>query len=181
MADEALSGLAALLRARNAIDEQIAAVIDRPMTSGHLGEWIAARVFGIDLEQSAAQKAIDGRFRGGWLDGRSVNVKWYLKREGALDMSSSPDLDFYLVLAGPKASAATSRGTTRPWLVSSVHLIEAQALAADLLARGRVVGVAASVREQVWAASEVYPRATNALLHLSEEQRAALDLFAPPA
>jgi hypothetical protein len=27
---------------RNRIDDQIAAIIDRPMTSGHLGEWIAS-------------------------------------------------------------------------------------------------------------------------------------------
>ncbi|WP_327582217.1 hypothetical protein OHA25_40640 [Nonomuraea sp. NBC_00507] len=40
--------IAALLRERNGVDEKIAAAIQRPMNAGHLGEWIAAQVFGID-------------------------------------------------------------------------------------------------------------------------------------
>jgi hypothetical protein len=35
------------------------------MTSGHLGEWIAAQVFDIALEASAVAVGIDGRFRSG--------------------------------------------------------------------------------------------------------------------
>lgn len=176
-----LPGLAALLRIRNPIDAEIAAVIHRPMTAGHLGEWIAARVFGIVLEANANHKASDGHFRGGPLDGCSVDVKWYLRRDGILDMSASKALDFYLVLAGPKVSAATSLGTTRPWHISSVHLIEAQALAKDLRSHGLAVGVASSVRERVWACSQVYPHAKHPLLPLTAEQSAALALFAPPA
>jgi len=41
--DEAVQVVAGLLRDRNMIDAEIAAVIGRPMTAGHLGEWIAAR------------------------------------------------------------------------------------------------------------------------------------------
>jgi hypothetical protein len=48
------------LRNRNAIDQDIAAITGRPMTSGHLGEWIAAQIFGIELEPSAAAPGIDG-------------------------------------------------------------------------------------------------------------------------
>ena len=48
-----LARTAALLRQRNAIDAELARLIQRPMTSGHLGEWIAAQVFGIELEASA--------------------------------------------------------------------------------------------------------------------------------
>ncbi len=56
---------------------------------GHLGEWIAAQVFGIELERHATAKGIDGRFA----DGRTVNIKWYLKREGLLDLcDDGPDL-----------------------------------------------------------------------------------------
>jgi hypothetical protein len=63
--DDELAQIARLLTERNAIDDTIAAIIDRPMTSGHLGEWIAAQVFDIELERSAATAAIDGRFRSG--------------------------------------------------------------------------------------------------------------------
>jgi hypothetical protein len=50
-----------LLRDRNTIDAKIATIIGRPMTAGHLGEWIAARIFGMALEPSATATAIDGR------------------------------------------------------------------------------------------------------------------------
>ncbi|CAN5649904.1 hypothetical protein BH18ACT7_BH18ACT7_11070 [soil metagenome] len=53
----------------------ITGVIERPMTAGHAGEWIAAQVFDIELEMSASQSAIDKRFRGSPLVGRSVNIK----------------------------------------------------------------------------------------------------------
>ena len=84
-----LARAAALLRERNAIDAELARLIQRPMTSGHLGEWIAAQVFDIELEASAVAAGIDGRFRSGPLQGRTVNIKWYLKREGLLDTTES--------------------------------------------------------------------------------------------
>ena len=114
MISDDLPKVAGLLDQRNAIDGEIAAIIQRPMTSGHLGEWIASRVFDIQLESSAAARGIDGRFRNGPLRGKAVNVKWYLKREGILDVADSDELDFYLVLAGPTSPAVTSRGSTRP-------------------------------------------------------------------
>jgi len=95
------------------------------MTSGHLGEWIASQVFDIELERSAAAAAIDGHFRSGLLEGRTVNIKWYLNREGLLDTSESDLLDYYLVLAGPPAAAASSRGGTRPRRIDSVFPFDA--------------------------------------------------------
>ena len=83
MDEDSLTRVGVLLRERNAIDGEIAWLIQRPMTSGHLGEWIAAQVFDIQLETSAAAAGIDGRFRSGPLQDRTVNIKWYLKREGA--------------------------------------------------------------------------------------------------
>jgi hypothetical protein len=65
------------------------------MIAAHLGEWIAAQVFDIELEQSAVTATIDGRFRSGPLQGCTVNVKWYLKQEDLLDMSESSALDYY--------------------------------------------------------------------------------------
>jgi hypothetical protein len=50
---DSLARAAALLRERNAIDAELAGLTGRPMTSGHLGEWIAAQVFDIALEEAA--------------------------------------------------------------------------------------------------------------------------------
>ena len=62
---DSLAQAAILLRQRNAIDVKLARLIHRPMTSGHLGEWIAAQIFDIELEASAVAAGIDGRFRSG--------------------------------------------------------------------------------------------------------------------
>lgn len=105
MTDAQLAEVAELLRERNLIDERLAQVLGRPPEKGHTSEWIASRIFDIALETSASHKAIDGRFRSGPLAGRTVNVKWMLKREGGLDMTESADLDYYLVLTGPTATA----------------------------------------------------------------------------
>ena len=137
--------IASLLRERNALDERIGAIIQRPMTSGHLGEWIAAQVFGIELAASAVEAGIDGRFRAEPLHGRTVNVKWYLKREGLLDVTESPVLDFYLVLTGPLSAALSSRGGLRPWCIAAVYLFDAKRLLDELRARGVKIGVASSV------------------------------------
>jgi len=93
MSSEKLEQIAQLLRERNTIDEMIAKIIGRPMVSGHLGEWIAARVFQIELEPTAVAPGIDGRFTSGSLQGRTVNVKSSLKREGVLDITeaAAPD------------------------------------------------------------------------------------------
>ena len=72
-----LTRLAALLAAKNQADSGITALIGRPSQIGHLGEWIAARVFDIELHASAATAASDGVFRSGAPAGRTVNVKWY--------------------------------------------------------------------------------------------------------
>jgi hypothetical protein len=94
---DSLARIAALLRERNAIDAELARLIQRPMTSGHLGEWIAAQIFGIELEATAVTAGIDGRFGSGPLQGQTVNIKWYLKREGLLDTTESTAPDYYLV------------------------------------------------------------------------------------
>jgi hypothetical protein len=176
---DSLARAAALLRERNAIDVELARLMQRPMTSGHLGEWIAAQVFGIELEASAVAAAIDGRFRSGPLQGRSVNIKWYLKREGLLDTTESTALDYYLVLAGPPATAASSRGTTRPWCIEAVFLFDARQLRSEQITRGVKRGVASSVIKQQWAAAEVYPSATNPQLTVTSQQAEQLRLFAP--
>lgn len=178
MADEQLEELAELLRERNTIDARIGRLINRPMTAGHAGEWIASRVFDIALEPSAVAKAIDGRFRTGPLAGRSINVKWYLKRENLLDMTDDPALDYYLVLAGPKASSHDDR-TLRPWRIDAVYLFDAHALLTQQEERGVKTGIASGVRVEQWQAAEIYPTQTCQALLLDANQREKLRLFAP--
>lgn len=178
MDDDKVGHIARLLRERNAIDDTIAGIIQRPMTSGHLGEWIAAQVFDIELEHSAAAAAIDGRFCSGPLTGRTVNVKWYLKQEGALDMSNSPALDYYLVLTGPRSAALTSKNSTRPWRIDAVYLFNARKLADEQHARGVTAGIAASVRVSQWSAAEIFPVPRNPTLPLSQRQTRLLKLYA---
>ena len=156
-----LARAAALLHERNAIDAELARLMQRPMTSGHLGEWIAAQIFDIELEASAVAKGIDGRFRSGPLRGRTVNIKWYLKRQGMMDTTESTDLDYYLVLTRPPAAAASSRGSTRPWCIEAVFLFDARQLRSEQITRGVKQGVASSVIKQQWAAAEIYSSAAN--------------------
>jgi hypothetical protein len=177
MVTETLRRIAKLLEDRNEIDKQIAVITERPMTSGHLGEWIAVQVFDIELEASASATAIDGRFRSGPLEGRTVNVKWYLQREGMLDMTTSDLLDDYLVMTGPVSPATSSHRRTRPWRIDGVYLFDAATLHTDLIGRGARVGTASSIRTELWAQAEIYPKPTNPRMPLSAEQREALQLF----
>lgn len=179
METDSLAQAATLLRERNAIDVGLARLIHRPMTSGHLGEWIAAQIFDIELEVSAAAAGIDGHFRSGPLQGRTVNIKWYLKREGLLDTTESTALDYYLVLTGPPSSAVSSKGTMRPRCIEAVYLFEARQLQAEQIARGVKRGVASSVIKKQREAAEIYPSATNPELAVTLQQVEQLRLFAP--
>jgi hypothetical protein len=178
MSDTSLAEVAALLRERNALDARLGQILGRPPEKGHLGEWIASQIFDIQLETSASHKAIDGRFRAGLLAGHTVNIKWFLKREGGLDMTESPDLDYYLVLTGPTTAALSSRGMTRPAVITAVYLFAAMQLLAEQRARGVKVGVFFSVVNAQWQAAEIYPTATCPALPLTDAQRRQLQLFA---
>ncbi len=179
--EAAIRRLAALVGTKNAADAAIAEVIGRPCQMGHVGEWIAAQVFDIELHSSATVEASDGVFRSGPLVGRSVNVKWYLKGEGILDLHVGAGPDLYLVMTGPRSPAGSSRGAVRPWVISTVYLFEHEPLVADLVGRGRKAGVASSVRRAVWAAAEIFPRSASPLLELKEDHRQMLSLFGPGA
>ncbi len=176
MTDDEVARIAQLLRDRNAIDDQIAAIIERPMASGHLGEWIAAQIFDITLEDAVAT-AIDGRFHSGPLKSRTVNVKWSLKQEGLLDITEAPVLDYYLVMTGPRSAALSSRKSTRPWRIDSVYLFQAAELLAQQQARRVKIGVASSMLAGQWQAAEIYPTARNPALPLSQQQIDLLWLF----
>ena len=173
MNDEHVARLAKLIREKNRLDGEISAITGRPALIGHLGEYIASRLFDIELAESATQKSFDGRFRKGPLAGKAVNIKWYAKRENILDLVTEDPPDYYLVMTGPKASPGSSKGRTRPWLISSVFLFETDELMEALSIRGVRVGTATSVVEELWEAAEAYPKQNNGLLRLSggdEEQ-----------
>lgn len=174
-----LERLAALIRSKNAIDAEIAAILGRPAQIGHAGDYIAATIFGIALERSAANRGFDGRFADGALAGKTVNVKWYGKNEGLLDLNASHPPDFYLVFTGPRSAPASSRGATRPWVIASVFLFDAHALLREARERGVQVGVATSLRLRSWDLAEIYPAQRNQALLLSDAQRRELSLFGP--
>lgn len=169
--------LAELIQTRNAVTSEIAALIGRPAQLGHIGEYIASRILGIVLEESASQKSIDGHFTYGELAGHTVNIKWYTKQEGLLALNVEHLPDFYLVLAGPKAGASSSRGTVRPWVIEAVYLFDAHKLLSVLLSRGIKISEATSVRRHLWDEAEIYPVQQNTRLMLSEEQRALWEFF----
>lgn len=172
-----LEDLARMIHARNAIDDKVSKIIGRPAEKGHVGEYIASKVFGITLEHAATQKAFDGRLAVGPLAGKTANIKWYAKREGYLDTQEAEVPDFYLVLTGPQALAASSRGTTRPWLIENVYLFPGPDFVNKLRGRGVKVGDASSVRVPDWDEAEIYPRSNPSLLELSDKQRGLLALF----
>jgi len=172
-----LEELADLVQRRNSLSKEITPIIGRPALIGHLGEYIASRIFDIELEVSAVNKGFDGRFRSGPHVGKSVNVKWYAKKEGLLDIRVDAVPDYYMVLTGPPAKVLHSRGEHRPWLIDSTYLFDAARLI-DCLARKQVrIGTATSVSSVLWHSAEVFPIATNPLLPLTRDQVVMLSLF----
>ena len=176
--DEQLARLAELLQSRNAIDAQIAAVIGRPALTGHIGEWIAARIFPIAAHKQANIKGSDGIFTAGLLAGQSVNVKWYWRHENVLDINVQAVPDWYLVLAGPRGNAISSQGQHRPALIHAVYLLHGSTLLEQLKAFKVKIGIATSVRKQMWEKAEIYPRQVCQALILSPEQNTVLDRLA---
>jgi hypothetical protein len=169
--------LAELIHAKNKIDDEIAEIIGRPSLIGHIGEYIASEIFKIELEQSAVEKGIDGRFTQGPLKGQTVNIKFYAKRENLLDINPDYLPDYYLVITGPKSGPVSSRGATRPWLISSVYLFNSQKLMNELKNCDVKIGIAASVISKLWDEAEIYPNQSNNIIPLSEEQVQQLRLF----
>ena len=176
-ARDRLRRLASLTRQRNRVDAEIAGLIGRPAHPGHIGDFVAAAIFDIRLLKDATHPGADGQFTRGPLAGRSVNVKKYSLDQGLLDMRPDALPDFFLVLTGPRRPAASSRGTSQPWTIESVYLLEAAPLVAQLTARGVKIGVATSVRRRVWDDAEIYPSPRGGALRLTPEQISMLELF----
>ena len=172
-----LKELAGLLKQLNEVGKRISAVIGRPSTIGHAGEFIASKVFDLALKNSASTKVVDGHFKSGPLQGKSVNVKWYGKQESLLDITQGSLPDYYLVMTGPKAQSGSSRGAIRPWLVEHVYLFDAPQLVRDLKRSGVKIGVATSIRKAYWESAEIYHRRQNREYFMTESQMVLLAMF----
>lgn len=174
---EELVHLAGLVEQRNEIAGKITTIIARPAQIGHIGEYIASRIFDIQLQESAVTRAIDGYFSSGQLANCSVNVKWYGKQESLLAMSPGLQPDYYLVMTGPHANAGKSRGEIRPWVIDFVYLFKADALVKILQERGTKLNEATSIPRRYWNEAEIYPSQNNFDLILTATQKELLALF----
>ncbi|MHB9145808.1 MAG: hypothetical protein ACYC5Y_10800 [Symbiobacteriia bacterium] len=163
--------LAALVRDHNAATQRISEIIRRPALTGHIGDFIAAEVFDIELEPSASSKGIDGYFRRGPLVGQSVNVRFYLDHDGLLGINPDAVPDYFLVLAG-------SKGSPDAWRLTSVFLLEGDALVSGLRRRGVRIGNATSISRPTWNAAEIFPSTDmRGILVLSPRQQEVLGWF----
>jgi len=171
-----LERLAELLRERNRISSEIATLIGRPALSSHIGEYIASKIFDIELYESATHKGADGQFRSGPLRGKTVNVKLYVKKEGLLDINHAP-ADYYLVLTGPDSPPISSRGGDRPLVIEQAFIFNMGNLLNELRGRGVKIGVATSIKKNDWERAMIYPHPRNTEYQLSPEQNKLLELF----
>ncbi|HXM59929.1 MAG TPA: hypothetical protein VN950_03665 [Terriglobales bacterium] len=169
--------LAALLQKRNEIDAQIAGLIGRPSLLGHIGEWIAAAIFGINLNDSAIHQGFDGHFTGPPFEGRTVNAKLYGIRQNLLDMKEvgQPQPDFYLAMTGPRDLVTSSRGCHRPCVVREVFLFETEPLLQRLIGQVKI-GTSTSLREKEWEAARIFPEFNKSTpMTLRRDQVTALE------
>jgi hypothetical protein len=173
--DEQLNELAVLLAERDRVEKQIAGLIHRPPLLGDIGEFIASRVFDIELAPTAVQAGYDGWFGGGSLTGATVNVKAYGDAYGGIDISPHP-CDYYLVLSGPRKPWPPGE---HRWRIAAVYLFDAKLLLAELRGRNIKIGINTSIRTKDLTSAQLYPvEAPGAPIHITEEQRAELSLFA---
>lgn len=169
--------LAEFIKIKNKIDAEISRLVGRPALVSHVGEYLAARIFGVQLVDSASNKAIDGYFCTGPLAGKSVNVKWYLKQDCLLAINPNSIPDYYLILSGPITPAGSSRGTTRPWVIDHVYLFNAIDLITRLRQRGTKFSEATSIIRSFWEEAEIYPQSNNMEYRINNETKQLLELF----
>jgi hypothetical protein len=172
-----LPRLADLIRSRNTVERNIAALIGRPAHMQEVAEYIAAAIFGIALNDSSEHKDYDGRFVRGPLAGHTVAIQWHSRHSGQLNLRTDPLPDYYLAFMGPKAEAAAFRSIGTPWILDSVYLFEADELLRALYERQVQVGSNTSLIESLWERAELYPVQRNTLLSLSKEQYELLGKF----
>lgn len=174
--DEILQ-LAELIQQRNMNERQISEIIQRPATQGHIGEYIASRILGIDLAKTANNNAIDGWFSNEQLSGKSVNIKFYSKQEGLIAIKTELQPDYFLILTGPLSPPGSSKGKIHACVIDHIYLFDGKKLAEALIARGTKFSVATSVPKKLWEEAEIYPVQRNMELIISKTQRNTLSTF----
>ena len=176
-----LTDLADSVRTKNAADRHVARLIGRPALPGHFGEFVAAQVFDIELCRNAANPGFDGKFRNGELEGKCVDIKYMTKHDGLLNLKKEGETgpDYYLVMTGPDEEPGPSHGKTRPWVIESVFLFDAEALVDELKARNpeKKIGTAAGVPVDLWKKAMIYPDGVSPLLPVMDAHRDLLALF----
>jgi len=172
-----LKTLGDLIKTKNDIETQISQIIGRPAEKGHIGEFIAGKIFDLKLHEDATKRGNDGVFRSGPLAGKNVNVKLYGKRDNVLDFNLTDPAEYYLVLTGPKSHIGSSRGSTRPLVINSVFLFESGQLISELKKRKVKIGIATSVTQEQWNNAEIFPNQRNNLLIVTEKQKELLGYF----
>ena len=171
-----LPQLASLIKSRNTIDSKIATLIGKPAQVQSVGEYIAAVIFGITLDETETHKSSDGRFTRGPLAGHTVDVQWHTRHDGVLHLKTDPLPDYYLAFVGSKE--ATSLHTLSiPWVIESVFLFDAGELLTALHERGVQVGKGTSITGPLWERAEIYPVQRNSRLMLTSEERTTIGLF----
>ena len=171
-----LAELASLIKQRNLLDCEITHLINRPSNVGHIGEYVASKIFHIKLAESASNKGFDGFITDLPLKDRSVNIKWFAKNDGLMNINPNALPDYYLVLTGPKSPPGSSRGQFHPWIITCIYLFDSRQLIETLKGRNVKIGIATSVQKHLWDKAEIFP-AKNNLFQISQEQREALQLF----
>ncbi len=172
-----LPRLAELLHARNTVESNIANLLGSAVNLDTVGDCIAATIFGITLIPSAQHREFTGIFASAPLAGKTVDVQWYPRREGVMNIHSDRSPDYYLVLSGPKQESSTARALVNPWIITSVYLFDGHQLLAAVRERGVQIGSHTSVIHQLWEHAEIFPIPRNQLLALTTEQRQLLHIF----
>ena len=172
-----LPRLAELVRARNTVESNIANLLECDVDLGAVGEKIAASIFGISFIPAATPGQSTGIFTSPTFANKTVDVRWYPRRENMLTIHTDPAPDYTLVLAGPRLDANETRTFVNPWIITSVYLFPMPELLNALRMRGVRVGPRVSVNNQLWEQAEIFPASHNRALVLSDEQRQLLQLF----
>jgi hypothetical protein len=177
-----LTHLADLIRIRNYVNSSVSRIINHPAEVGHIAEYLMGVILDVELNDVPNAKATDGVFSGGALAGKSVNVKYRAAQSKLLNLEEflDPSLHahFYLSVQGPKSASKTSAGRELPFVVSSIYLFESSALIPQIAKPGKA-DLGRFVPTALWQAAMIFPQQVNQALILSDEQRAALALFAP--
>lgn len=177
-----LTHLADLIRIRNFVNSSISKIINHPAEVGHIAEYLLGKILDIELHDAANIKATDGIFRTGALAGKSVNVKYRAAQNRLLNLEEvlDPSLHahFYLAVQGPKSPSKRSAGRELPFLIDSMYLFESTVLIPRITKPGQE-HLGRFVPTALWQEAMVYPEQINQALILTDEQKAALTLFAP--